>query len=137
MPTILDSNVILDLLYGGSPWNAWSRRWISDSKRAGTIIFNAVVFAEASANFQRLQDAIAAFGKLGVISEDISDEAAYLAGRAHIAYRRRGGQRERTLPDFFIGAHATVKGYRILTRDSARYRSYFPSVALITPESHP
>jgi predicted nucleic acid-binding protein len=71
------------------------------------------------------------------LRDDIPYEAAYLAGRAHISYRARGGSRDRTLPDFLIGAHAAVKGYRLLTRDQARYRSYFPNLTIIAPDTHP
>ena len=98
---------------------------------------NAVVFAEASASFLNFHDAVNALADLGATNEDIPSEAAYLAGRAYRLYRERGGRRDRVLPDFLIGGHAVARGYRILTRDGARYRGYFPALNIIAPDTHP
>lgn len=101
------------------------------------MIVNPVVLAEASARFERFSDVVAMISGTGLVYEGMPMEAAHLAGRAHYEYRRNGGLRERVLPDFLIGAHATVKGYRILSRDHARFRTYFPRLDIIAPDSHP
>lgn len=137
MPTIPDSNVILDLLDKQSPFHDWSMRWFETSASADTVVINAVVFAEASGSFVNLRDAGAIFEELALVYENILPEAAHRAGRAHQIYRRNGGRRDRVLPDFLIGAHAANNGYRILTRDGSRYRTYFPDVEVIAPDTHP
>jgi predicted nucleic acid-binding protein len=137
MQTIPDSNVILDLIYRQAPFFLWSKHWFENCSRQGAVIMNAVIFAETSASFVNFRDAVSALADLGARQEDIPPEAAYSAGRAHRLYRERGGVRERVLPDFLVGGHAAVKGYRILTRDAARYRSYFPTLDIIAPDTHP
>lgn len=101
------------------------------------MIVNAVVLAEATGRFQDYQDALAVVRGTGLTFEHMPIEAAHLAGQAHYQYRRSGGRRERVLPDFLIGAHAAVSNYRILSRDQARFRTYFPSVPVVAPDSHP
>lgn len=137
MPTIPDSNVILDLLDEQSPYHAWSTKWFEASGSADAVVTNAVVFAEASARFPSAQDARVVFEELALVYENILQEAAHHAGRAHKIYRQNGGRRDRILPDFLIGAHAASNGYRILTRDGSRYRSYFPAVEVVAPDTHP
>ena len=137
MPTIPDSNVILDLLYRVEPWAGWSRQWYARCANEAAMITNAIVVAEATPRILESRDAKAAMEAFGLNYEAIPVEAAYLAGRAHLSYRERGGSKHRTLPDFLIGAHASAKGYRILTRDATRYRTYFPSVEIIAPDTHP
>ena len=98
---------------------------------AGPVLINPIIHAEVSIGFDRLEDlddAVRDFDR-----EPLPWEAGFLAGKAFIAYRRRGGERRSPLPDFYIGAHAAVRGHRLLTRDAARYRTYFPSVELIAP----
>jgi predicted nucleic acid-binding protein len=137
MPTILDSNVVLDVLDQTSPWEAWSTEMLHKSLAAGPLLINQVGYSEVASKVDD-EPAFAAFlAEIGCAREDIPWDGAFLAGVAHRSYRRNGGKRERTLPDFLIGGHAAVKGYSILTRDGSRYRSYFPSVVLVTPDSHP
>jgi predicted nucleic acid-binding protein len=137
MPTIPDSNVLLDLINAGENWVEWSRTWFSRCSEEGVVITNAVIFAEASAQFADLKAAMKAIALLGLDYEGIPEAAAHAAGKAHLIYRERGGTKSRTLPDFLIGAHAAANGHRILTRDAARYRTYFPSVDIIAPDTHP
>jgi predicted nucleic acid-binding protein len=137
MPTIPDSNVILDLLDRRSPFHEWSMKWFEASASADMIVTNAIVFAEASGSFLNLRDAKAIFEELALVYENILPEAAHQAGRAHQIYRKNGGRRDRVLPDFLIGAHAVYNGYRILTRDGSRYRTYFPGLEVIAPDTHP
>jgi hypothetical protein len=137
MKTIPDSNVILDVFQRDRDWFEWSWKRLQSSREEGQLVVNTVVFAETSGHFLAYQELHKALRTVGIELEDVPWEAAYAAGRAHRAYRRSGGRRERVLADFLIGAHAAVKGYRILTRDHARYRSYFPDLDIIAPDTHP
>ena len=137
MQTIPDSNIVLDLISGESVFSVWSRRMLEKCAQQGKLLTNAVVFAESSATFAAWQDAAKIFEDLEFVYEDIEKDVAHLAGRIHAEYRSKGGQRERTLPDFFIGAHAVISSSRILTRDVKRYRTYFPDVEVISPDTHP
>jgi predicted nucleic acid-binding protein len=131
---VVDSNVLLDVLLPVSAWSEWSEGAIAAAGDQGRLIINAVIFAEVSAGYAKIEDLEAALPRQVFLREPISDEAAFLAGKAFVAYRRRGGERRSPLPDFLIGAHAAVAGYKLLTRDRARYRTYFPTVALIAPD---
>ncbi len=137
MPTIPDSNVLLDLIYAQTKQAAWSRKWYSHFADLDGLVINAIIFSEATAKLDELESARALINSLGLTYEAIPVTAAFVAGKAHSLYRSKGGGRERTLPDFLIGAHAAARGYRILTRDAARYRTYFPGVDVIAPDTHP
>jgi predicted nucleic acid-binding protein len=137
MQTILDSNVILDLIADRQEFRDWSAQWIDRCKQEGSLVINAVIFAEATAGMDNFRSASLLIDDIGLIHEEIPLEAAYRAGRAHQFYRSRRGIRERVLPDFLIGAHADVQRYRVLTRDAARYRGYFPKLDIIAPDTHP
>jgi hypothetical protein len=106
-------------------------------REAGALVANTIVYAEVSGHFTVHDELQKVFSQVGIELENIPWEAAYLAGRIYRAYRRKGGLRERVLPDFLIGAHANVKGYSLLTRDASRYRSYFPDLDIIAPDTHP
>lgn len=110
---------------------------IARARSVGRTLINPVVYSEVANAFERLEEAEANLPIRMYDREALPWDAAFLAGQAHLAYRRRGGARERTLPDFLIGAHAAVKGYRLLTRDARRYRQYFPDLDIIAPDSHP
>ncbi len=97
---------------------------------------NPIIWSELSASPLSEAEIGTAFGWLGFKREAVSYEAAHQAGKAHWQYRKNGGARDRTLADFLIGAHATVRSHRLLTRDPARYRVYFPSIEIISPETH-
>ena len=136
MPTILDSNVILDILHEDAIWFSWSARQIRMRSEAGKLIVNAIIFAEASLRYASFGEYKRLVGSVGVELEDIPWEAAFLSGQAQNQYRHLGGRRERILADFLIGAHAVIRGYAILTRDQARYRTYFPQLEIIAPDTH-
>ena len=135
--TILDSNIVLDALFPEAPWHEWSLRLLAVEAEVGELLINPVIFAEVSPRFESHTELRHSLLQLDIALEHLPWEAAYRAGRAHAVYRKLGGSRERTLPDFFIGAHASVSGLRLITRDSARYRTYFPSLDIIAPDSHP
>ena len=131
---LLDSNVLLDLMTEDPRWFSWSASAVASAADSSRLVINAVIYAEVSIRYSLIEDLEAALPKGIIEREAIPYEAGFLAGKAFQAYRRRGGPRRSVLPDFFIGAHAAVAGYRVLTRDPTRYRSYFPRVSLIAPK---
>jgi len=130
---LVDSNVILDVMSEDEAWFAWSSEALERLGGEARLVVNAMIYAEVSTRFTRIEDLDSALPRSLFEREPIPFEAAFLAGKAHLAYRRRGGGRLSTLPDFIIGAHAAVAGHRLLTRDAARYRTYFPKLTLIAP----
>jgi len=129
---LVDSNVLLDVILGPSEWFDWSYSALRDVADRERLLINLVVYAELSVGYDAVELVEAAI-PAWIEREIIPYEAAFLAAKAYRQYRRRGGERRSPLPDFFIGAHAAVGGYRLLTRDPTRYRTYFPSVSLIAP----
>jgi predicted nucleic acid-binding protein len=129
---LVDSNVLLDLFDARCEWFAWSKDAVRKAAERANLVINPVIYAEVSVGYDRIETIDALLPAI-LRREHISFEAAFLAGKAYQAYRRRGGLRNSPLPDFFIGAHAAVAGYELLTRDGARYRTYFPSLRLIAP----
>ena len=132
-PVLVDSNVILDIATNDPRWFEWSKATLSRLGGSSVLVINAIIYAEVSADYDTIEQVNNILPPLVFRREPISYEAAFLAGKAYTTYRRRGGQRSSPLPDFFIGAHAAVAGYRLLTRDAERYRTYFPTVELIAP----
>jgi predicted nucleic acid-binding protein len=133
MITLVDSNVILDLVTDDPRWGRWSAEALARAADESALAINPLIFAEISIGFdtvEELEQLIPPeeFGRL-----ELPYEAAFLAGKAFLAYRRRGGRRRAPLADFYIGAHAAVAGLRLLTRDAGRYRTYFPTIELIAP----
>ncbi len=131
---LVDSNVLLDLMTEDPRWFPWSASALEGAADRIRLVINAIIYAEVSVRYSRIEDLDAARPKAMIEREAIPYEAAFLAGKAFLAYRRRGGPKRSPLPDFFIGAHAAVAGYRLLTRDATRYRYYFPRLPLICPE---
>lgn len=132
--TLVDSSVVLDVLTDDPVWADWSGQVLADARDRGRLVINPIVYAEVSTGFARIEDLDEAVPEADFGREPLPYEAGFLAGKAFLAYRRRGGTRQSPLPDFYIGAHAAVRGYRLLARDVARYRTYFPSVELIAPQ---
>jgi predicted nucleic acid-binding protein len=130
---LVDSNVLLDIMSEDARWFSWSADTLADLADSFRLVINPVIFAEVSIRYSRIEDLDAALPKTMLDREAIPYEAAFLAGKSFLAYRRRGGRKRSSLPDFFIGAHAAVAGYRLITRDAQRYRTYFPRLALIAP----
>jgi len=135
--SLVDSNVIIDLMTEHPVFASWGREKIVQLASLGPLVVNQICFAETAAYFKTLPEFDYAIGRLGLKRDDVPWEACGPAGQAHRTYRQSGGLRERVLPDFLIGAHAAVKGYRILTRDGTRYRAYFPNLEIIAPDTHP
>jgi predicted nucleic acid-binding protein len=131
---MVDSNVLLDVLEEDSEWYAWSSAQISRLADSTTLVINQVVYSEVSVGFDRIEEVEDALPHLHFVRESLPWEAAFLAGKCFLQYRRKGGNRRSPLPDLYIGAHALVGGMDLLTRDATRYRTYFPKLKLISPE---
>ena len=129
---LVDTNVFVDVIHRDPIWLDWSLRELSKAKR-GLILTNFVVYAELHTHDTAGPHIDAFLEKLGVQGVDLSRPAAQLAAQAFRAYRQRGGHKTGGLPDFFIGAHAQADGYKLLTRDAGRYKTYFPKIKLICP----
>jgi len=131
--TLVDSNVLLDVLTEDEVWLEWSSGELARAAEEGPLFINPVIYAEVSVRFSRIEDLDDALPGADYERLALPWEAAFLAGKAFLNYRRNRGTRTSTLPDFFIGAHAAVARLQLLTRDPSRYRTYFPTVALATP----
>src|SRR5215471_13874074 len=131
---MVDSNVLLDLMTEDRRWLSCSAEAVEKAADRFRLVINPIIYAEVSIRYSRIEDLEAALPKAMLDREPIPYEAGFLAGKCFVVYRQRGGARQSPLPDFFIGAHASVAGYRLLTRDAARYRSYYPRLALIAPD---
>ncbi|MGI8839942.1 MAG: type II toxin-antitoxin system VapC family toxin [Caulobacteraceae bacterium] len=131
---LIDSNVLIDLMTEDAGWYSWSAKIVEAMADRFRLVINPIVYAEVSVRYTNIEDLEAALPKAMFDREDVPYEAAFLAGKSYLAYRRRGGTKRSPLPDFFMGAHAAVAGYRLLTRDPARYRTYYPRLPLIAPD---
>ena len=131
--TLVDSNVLIDLFDEASEWRDWSEAMLTRAASRGALVINPIVYAEVAAGFASIEHVEAALPESYLRRESLPWAAAFLAGRAFVQYRRRGGTRSAPLPDFYIGAHAAVAGHTLLTRDARRYRYYFPKLRVIAP----
>lgn len=132
-PVLVDSNVILDVATGDPVWGHWSRAALARAADASVLVINPLVYAEVAVGYDRIEDLENAVPASRFRRDPLPYEAAFLAGKSFALYRRCGGLRLAPMPDFYIGAHAAVAGFRLLTRDAPRYRTYFPTVELIAP----
>jgi len=132
VPILVDTNVILDIAHDDATWADWSERQLELQRPQGLVI-NPMIFSELCAGAESVQEVDELLAKLGLTLQELPKSALFLAAKAFLAYRRKGGSKTAPLPDFFIGAHAQATGFPLLTRDSGRYKTYYPSVALVTP----
>jgi hypothetical protein len=132
--TLVDTNVVLDLATDDPRWASWSLRQLEAAALRGPLLINAVIYAEFSVGYFRIEDVegVVINAKLKLV--EIPRSALFLAGKVYQRYRAKGGTRAGVLPDFFIGAHAATAQLPLLTRDARRYRAYFPDLDIITPE---
>ena len=130
---LVDSNVLLDVATNDPSWSSWSSRALETAANEAQLVINPLVYAELSIGFSKIEDLEEVVPSSVFRREPLPYAAAFLAGKVFLEYRRRGGSRTSPLPDFYIGAHAAVAEFRILTRDAKRYRTYFPTVDLIAP----
>ena len=131
---LVDTNVILDVVQDHPEWRNWSQEQLEAASGRYELLVNPVIYAELSVGYRRIEELESMLARGGFRLEPLPREALFLAGKAFLKYRRRGGGRTGVLPDFFIGAHAAVAGIPLLTRDAGRYRTYFPKIQLINPE---
>jgi len=131
--TLVDANVLLDVLTEDPAWLEWSTEALGAAAESGPLWINPIIYAEVSVRFSRIEDLERALPPQDYRRAQLPWEAGFLAGKAFLQYRRNGGTKTSTLPDFYIGAHAAIAEVPLLTRDSSRYATYFPTVSLLTP----
>ena len=130
---LVDSNVLLDIATDDPTWSDWSAAMLERLGDEAVLVINALIYAEVSVGFPTIEELEEALPVDLFRREPLPYEAGFLAGKCFLEYRRGGGMKRSPLPDFYIGAHAAVAGYRLLTRDAARYRAYFPRLEVIAP----
>ena len=130
---LVDTNVLLDIFQNDPEWAAWSQDKLDAASATDHLAINPVIYSELSIAFARIEELEAVLTEAALTVESIPREALFLAGKVFLAYRRARGSKQSVLPDFYIGAHAAVMRWPLLTRDVARYRSYFPGISLISP----
>jgi predicted nucleic acid-binding protein len=130
---LVDSNVLIDLLQDDPVWATWSERALAQALGNDRLAINPVIFAELASNFDRVDELKSYLAAVPILMKPITEEIAFVAGQVFVSYRKNKGKQSNVLADFFIGAHAQISGYALLTRDVARYQTYFPTVRLISP----
>ena len=130
---LIDSNVLLDVLEEDPNWFEWSSQALACAADSGTLVINPIIYAEVSIGFETIEELETLLPATEFLRAPLPWEAAFLAGKCFVRYRRQGGRKRSPLPDFFIGAHAAVEGLMLVTRDAKRYRTYCPGVHLIDP----
>ena len=133
MSVLVDSNVLIDVAEDDPVWGDWSRGALERLADSAPLVLNPLVYAEVSVSYARVEEVERFLPATVYRREALPYEAAFLAGKVFLEYRRRGGRSRSPLPDFYIGAHAAVCGHRLLTRDATRYRTYFPRLDIIAP----
>jgi predicted nucleic acid-binding protein len=131
--TLIDTNVLLDVVTNDPAWANWSIEQLETASLVGPLLINDVVYAELAVRYERVEELDAFIEEAGLLITPFPRAALFLAGKVFTRYRRSGGSRTGVLPDFFIGAQAAVQQFPLLTRDVGRYRTYFPTVAVISP----
>ena len=133
--TLVDSNVLLDIITEDPVWFGWSSEALQEAADSSRVVINVIVYAETSARFSRIEEMDEMLERAGIVRADIPFEAIFLAGKAFNAYRKRTGLKTSVLSDFFIGAHAAVGGFRLITRDATRMKTYFPQINIMSPKA--
>ncbi|WP_157016489.1 type II toxin-antitoxin system VapC family toxin [Mesorhizobium xinjiangense] len=137
MATLVDTNVLIDIAVRDPVWFRWSRSKLENVRKRGSVIINQIIYAEFSMRYDTIDEVDSVLPEGEFLREALPWEAAFAASKAFMRYRRLGGPRERVLPDFLIGGHAAIREYTILTRDPTGFRSYFPGVDVLAPDTHP
>jgi len=132
---LIDSNVLLDIATNDPHWADWSAEQLATCANQGALIINPIIYAEVSVGFQCIEEVESFLDPGAFLRNPLPYNAGFLAGKAFLAYRRRGGIKTSVLPDFYIGAHAAVADLVLLTRDTARYRTAYPKLTLISPNN--
>lgn len=137
MATLVDTNVLIDIAARDPVWLQWSRCKLAQASRDGSLLINPIIYSEFSIRYETIDEVDNVLPADEFRREGLPWHAAFAAAKAFALYRRRGGSREKVLPDFLIGAHAAIRGYKLLTRDPSGYRAYFPGLDIIAPDTHP
>lgn len=132
---LIDSCIVTDLADPASAWFEWSATTLERLDQHNSFVINPIIYAECSVGFQHIEEVEALFAHLNFALQALPKEALFLAGKAFLQYKKRQGAKRNVLPDFFIGAHAAVANYQLISRDKGRFSTYFPSVHLIMPET--
>jgi len=132
---LVDSNIILDVFLDDPKWADWSESKLEEYEHYATLYINSIVYCEISASFNLIEDLESAISRAGFQMLEIPKEALFLAGKAFLKYKKGKGTKRSPLPDFYIGAQAAVFKMDLITRDVSRYRTYFPTVKLISPKA--
>ena len=130
----VDSCILLDLFTDDPYWGDWSNEMLEKYSQTNTLYINSIVYTEISIGFEKIEDVDSVIKQMEIKVLEIPREALFLAGKTFLRYRKNKGTKHSTLPDFFIGAHASVSSFDLITRDVTKYRTYFPKLKLITPE---
>jgi predicted nucleic acid-binding protein len=130
---LVDTNVLVDVLQNDPQWADWSIAQLRAQAQLHELVINPVVYAELSLSFSTFEALDRVVATMELAMHEVPRPALFLAGKAYLQYRRRGGGKAQVLPDFFIGAHAAVEGWPLLTRDASRFRTYFPSLEVVAP----
>lgn len=133
---LVDSNVVLDIADKDSSWHEWSLETLEDLEYENNLVINSIIYSEVSIGYATIEELSIFITNCGFEFIELPPEALFLAGKAFVNYRRNKGTKTNVLPDFFIGAHAAVQDLLLLTRDTRRYQTYFPTLKLITPDTH-
>lgn len=134
---LVDTNVLVDVLEDDPQWADWSIAQLRAQSKIHRLAINPIIYSELSLTFSTVEALDEAIEQLGLVLRELPRPALFLAGKAFVRYRRQGGTKGNVLGDFFIGAHAAVSGYSLLTRDTRRYTAYFPGLTLIAPGGSP
>lgn len=135
MTVLIDSNIILDIFTEDPKWFTWSSESLAEYAETEILCINPIIYAEVSIQFEKIEKLELALPNNYFKREAVPYEAAFLAGKCFLQYKKRKGTKTAPLPDFYIGAHAAVMGWSLMTRDVSRYETYFPSLELIKPDS--
>jgi predicted nucleic acid-binding protein len=130
---LVDTNVLVDVLQDDPQWADWSISQLRAQASIHQLVINPIVYAEMSLSFLTLEGLDSAVSTLALELREIPRPALFLAAKAYAQYRKRGGSKLQVLPDFFIGAHAAVEGWPLLTRDASRFKTYFPTLEVVAP----
>jgi len=131
---LIDSCILLDLFTNDPNWANWSENILDKYSQTNTLFINSTVYIEISIGFKKIEELERAISELGIKVLEIPREALFLTGKAFLKYRRKKGTKNSPLPDFFIGAHASVSRLSLVTRDVAKYKTYFPQLNLVCPD---
>lgn len=130
----VDSCILLDLFTDDPNWADWSENILDKYSQTNTLYINSIVYTEVSIGFNKIEEVEKAVSQLSIKVLEIPREALFLTGKVFLKYRKNKGTKNSPLPDFFIGAHATVSKFNLITRDSTKYKTYFPQLKLIHPK---